>query len=313
MSPTNWDTPGEPPQLHAGAIHRRLAWAIEKLEGWGVIVPPGSRARNALRLLKQLHEANLRGEPAGIRTDPSTFAAQHHTATELFLIVYAATLCNHPDHPFTRERLETVVRGTDGTEGRDTDPRNKEFELSVAARLCLGGLKVYDGEPDLRFEKGTELWAVAVKRITSRKGKQMKERLQAAVEQIERWSLPGIIALKLEGRLEGVTADADDPQWFEQVDAALDEVARYSEQYLQSYKVRGLLLYSDQTRPIAENTLNRRPVLDTSGAWRHTMFYFPWEDSRAGESFWALWRAQVQAHLDHCLADRPGREDSSGT
>lgn len=293
-------------------MHTRLAWAIERLEEWGVKVPSGCRARNALHLLRQLHEANLRGEPASLRTDQATFAAQHHTAMELFLVVYAATLCDYPNHPFTRERFETVVCGSDGIEGRHTDPRNKEFELTVAARLCLGGIRVFDGDPDLQFDKGTERWGVAVKRITSKKGKQMKERLQYAVEQIERTPLPGIIAVKLEGRLEGVDADADDPRWFQQVDDALDEVARYSAHYLQSYQVRGLLLYSDQTRPTAENTLNQRPVLDTSGAWRHTMFYYQGEDTRPGESFWALWRARAQAHIIHCLTDSPAHEDGSG-
>jgi hypothetical protein len=301
MSPTNWDRPIGSPQLHAGAIYSRVTWALEKLEEWGVNVSPTCRARNALRLLQTLHEANARGEPASVRTDPATFAAQHHTATELFFIVYAATLCDYPDHPFTKQKFETVVRGSDGVEGRHTDPRNKEFELTVAARLRLGGIKVYDGEPDLQMEIGSERWGVAVKRITSQSGKQLKTRLQDAVQQIERTSLPGIVALKLEGRLTGVPADADDPRWFQEVDAALDEVLKYSEQYLQSYFVRGLLLYSDHTRSIGKNSLNQRPVLDTSGAWRFSRFYFPWEDQLAYEAFWADWQNRVQRHLKHCL------------
>lgn len=311
MPSTNWDSPGEPPRLHAGASLWRLEWAIGKLEERGVDVPPGCRARYALRLLRHLHEANLQAEPASIRADPTTFATQHRTATELFLIVYAATLCDYDDHPFTREKLETVVRGSDGAEGRHTDPRNKEFELTVAARLCLGGIRVFDGEPDLQFQFGAERWGVAVKRITSTKGKQIKERLRNAVDQIERTSLPGIIAIRLEGRLEGVTVDPNDPQWFEQADAALDEVARYSALYLRSYKVRGLLLNSVRTLATSLNALNQQPVLDTSGPWRYSLFYFPGEDMRPIASFWAQWRARVQAHLDHCLADPPPDADSS--
>jgi hypothetical protein len=293
--------------MDAGAMHARLEWAIGKLEEWEVRVPPGCRPRNALRALDELQRANFPGGDMNRRIDPITYAAQLHTATELFVIVYAATLADYPDHPFTRERFEAIVRGADGAEGRHTDPRNKEFELSVAARLLLGGIKVFDGEPDLQIEMGAGRWGVAVKRVTSQKGKQMRTRLQDAVDQIERSLLPGIVALKLEGRLEGVTSDPDDPTWFEQADAALDEVARYSAEYLPSHQVRGLLLYSDQSRPTAENTLNRHPVLDTAGVWRHTMFYFPWEDPAPYRTFWAQWRARAQAHVAHSLTDLGSR------
>lgn len=305
LPPPHWDTPGEVPRLDAGALYHRLEWAIRQLEHWGVKIPPGCRARNALRLLEQLHSANVRGEVAKVRTDPATVLAQHRTALELFLIVYAATHSQYPDHPFTRKKLEVVVRGSDRIEGRDTEPRNKQFELSVAARFRLGGILVFDGEPDLRFQIGRERWGVAAKRVTSGNDDQIKERLKKAVEQIEGQRLPGIIAVNLEGRLETLSEGADEAQWLTEVDAIFDVIFKYSQHYMNSYDVRGVLVYSELTRPLGSATRNGFPAIDMFRPWRFTRLYAPWDDQRGGEAFWSQWQANLRQQLVHCLTDPP--------
>jgi hypothetical protein len=148
---------------------------------------------------------------------------------ELFLIAYAARRCTHANHPFTKEKLDQVVRGPDEVEGRDTKARDTEFELAIAARLALDGLQVFAGEPDLRVLLASELVGVAVKRITSPEVKQLKEAIKGAVHQIGGTGLNGILALNLEHRLQGLASSASDNELLALAEEVYDSVAALGE------------------------------------------------------------------------------------
>lgn len=302
FNPTKWSVPGPVPQLTAGAIYIRLSWAIEQLEKWGVRVPAGCRARSALSLVKQLHEANIRGERARLRVDAETREAQLAFATELFLIVYSAARSRYDGHPFTREKLATIVRGSERVEGRDTEPRDKQFELYMASRFRLGGLNVYDGEPDLILRIGDHLRGVAVKRVSSDHATQIRERIKKAVEQINDTQLPGIIAIRLEGRLKNLSAGASEAQLAAEVDPIMNVIFQYSKYFVNNHEVRGVYVVSSLNRPIGAPTRNGYPAGETYQPSRFHRFYAPWDNEQALEAAWDRWQGRMNAHFVYCLS-----------
>lgn len=255
----------------------------------------------ALRLLNLLRNANATGEslPSSVRQmEAATFRAHHRTAFEYFLIVYAASLCRYSGHPFTSQKLSLIARGPDREEGRDRSSRNIEFELTVAARLRLGGIAVKDGEPDLRFPINQEMLGVAVKRVTSVRETQIREALKAAVEQIERAGTRGLIAIKLEGRLEGIPAEMDEMEALAQVDKIYDsEVLTLDRYFYQNRSVAGILITSSAERPLQALAPNGLPHVDVFLPWRFHRFYEIWDDREVVEAFFGRWQQRLQVHL----------------
>jgi hypothetical protein len=71
--------------------------------------------------------------------------------------------------------------------------RDQQFELYVAARLQMAGLPASFAEPDIRSALSGWPFAVAAKRVKSRKG--LLRQIKGARDQIERVAPDGIIAL----------------------------------------------------------------------------------------------------------------------
>jgi hypothetical protein len=133
-----------------------------------------------------------------IGDEPFEALLQSHdrTARNLFLITCAAEQDKrNPRSPFTVDKLEAALYGPDLDEGRDGGPRNTEFELLIAAKLRIGGLSVYCGEPDIRADVAGQHVGIAVKRVRSARDSQFEKNVKDAVDQIGRSGMPGYIAL----------------------------------------------------------------------------------------------------------------------
>jgi hypothetical protein len=238
-----------------------------------------------------------------MRVAAETREAQLSFATELFLIVYSAARSRYDGHPFTREKLATVVRGSERAEGRDTGPRDKQFELFVAARFRLGGLDVYDGEPDLILRMGKHLRGVAVKRVSCDNYTQIRDRIKKAVDQINHTGLPGIIAIRLEGRLKNLSPGASEAQLAAEVDPIIDVIFQSSKYFVNNFAVRGVYVVSSLTRPVGEPTRNGYPTAETYTPTRFHRLYAPWDDEQALEAAWDRWQGRMNAHFVHCLSE----------
>lgn len=301
---TDWGKPFGTPPLDADALHKRLAWAITELERRGVRVPPGCRVRNAVRLLEQLREANLRPtrgqEP--LRIHLGTAMDQHHTASELFLIMCAAAQCTNDDHPFTNDKLAQIVRGPDSREGRDTSARDTQFELTTAVRLRLCGLDVMAGNPDFTFLLPTsEVVGVEAKRVTSDNVKQLKAALAGAVEQIERTRRRGVIAVNLERKLEGLTGSTEAEE-FTAVEGIYSQVFNLAENYADHPRVIGVITVSAVTRPLGVRAPNGLPQLDTFVPWTFTRLYRSRAEQESGSVWLRHWQETFGRNLVHCMA-----------
>jgi hypothetical protein len=271
-SRTLWTIPKKTPALDANSLFERLKWAIDLLRSRGIHVPDRCRATNALEFLDQLRQTRVSKVIDMNKDEAAHFIALHRTAWELFLIVFASTQCEFKNSPFDKQRLEQVVRGPDVKEGRDRSSRNIEFELIVAARLCLGGIETWGAEPDLQFDFRTERVGIAVKRVTSEKITQVESALKKGIDQIHRSGLRGIIAINLEHRLEGVPVTATIEQLLAIAEEKFQTVPMLHRHYIHDNKVRGILLSSNAPRlnpAIADNGL---PVLDFSVPWRFIRF-----------------------------------------
>jgi hypothetical protein len=304
--PTDWGKLERVVALDTKGLLARLEWAILQFEAAGVRMAPDCRARNALKTLKAMEQANRapsEPKPRGF-PDAALAVAHQRLAVELYFIAAAASVSDYVDHPFIVEKLDAAVRGPDFAEGRDRSSRNIEFELAVATRLRLGGLAVYRGEPDLRFRFGSEILGVAVKRITSQEIKQLKMALKDAVDQIERSKLRGIIVLNLESRLDGLAENASDDELFALVDTIYDsspELARY---YEARRVVVGLASVSALVRPRPASAPNGLPELEVILPWRLRRFCEFWDVQRARNVF-DNWRKTLEENLFRCLTQLP--------
>lgn len=302
--PTRWGEPDRVGALDAGAIYRRLKWAIAEAESRGVRVPAGCRMLNALESLRQMDLAN---RPSALRTatislpDVATASAHMRAGLEFFLIVYAATICSNPDHPFTTEKLAKVVRGPDASEGRDRSSRNTEFELYVAARFRLGGIDVFAGEPDFRYRFGSEILGVAAKRVTSPDLTQLKEALKDAVGQIQRTGLRGVIAVKLEKRLDGLPVSLDDEQMLDYVDTVYDAELALTNYYEWKPGIFGIISVSAIERALPKAAPNGLPVFDFASPFRFRRYYENLFARIEGVAFYTQWQENLAKHLRYCV------------
>lgn len=266
-------------------------------------MPAGCRMLNALRSLRQMDLAN---RPPALRPatgslpDVTTASAHLRAALEFFHIVYAATLCSNPNHPFTAERLEKIVRGPDVSEGRDRSSRNVEFELSLAARFRLGGIEVLDGEPDFRFRFGAEVLGVAAKRVTSQEVKQLKTAFKDAVHQIQQSGLRGVIAVNLEKRLDGLPESADDEETLRYVDEVYDAEPALANYYEGKRSVFGVITLATFERALARRAPNGLPQFEVSRPLRFRRYYENLLSRNSGEAFYNQWQANLAKHLRYC-------------
>jgi hypothetical protein len=282
-------------------LETRLRQALDYLQTRaGVRVPDTGRHRKALALLSSLNSSDSRLDP----DDHQMMARLQYAnrdAWELFMVAYAASLRRkRADTPFTVQRLQTIMSGSDLGDGSDPHPRNIQFELYVAAMLVLGGLDVRDGEPDLRMLYGPELIGVAAKRLTSLTAEQAERNFSKAVEQIERSGLRGLVAVNADSRATGAPSTMTEEErigHFERLFASIEPVF---EAYREGHpRVLGYLAFAHISEWVAGSASSDLPRLLDFAPFR----WFGWPNSdEEAKLYHALsdeWQSRVERHLEH--------------
>lgn len=208
----------------SGGLAGRLDGSLAVLKSLGVRVPAQCRARSAAAFFKVVSENPIRfkiGDP-----DFEQLLQSHdRTARDLFLIACAAYQdARNPQTPFTVDKLEASLFGPDVDEGRHSEPRSTQFELTVAAMLRIGGLSVYRGAPDLTADIAGERVGIEAKRIRSLRDDQFGKNVKDAVAQIEASGRPGYIALGVDGNFRGVDPRRAEAELIEEFSAIFDSL-----------------------------------------------------------------------------------------
>jgi len=222
----------------------------------------------------------------------------HRLAWETFLITVAAIEDRRNERtPFTTEKLQAIMRGDLTSEGRDTSPRDIQFELFIAAQLRLPGASVLEGEPDLRFLYGTEIVGVAAKRVTSLNDDQVQKRARAAAKQIEDQGLRGWIALNLDSRFASIDYDQTDDNLTQEFEATFDSLASALRRAALKPQVLGFMLfgYLYSWRPPVEGTTAPRLHSAPPMRW-HRLVDEP-ADIELFEQFTSHWSDRMMVRL----------------
>jgi hypothetical protein len=221
---------------------RRFEWAIRFLsKALRVDVPRNSRLANALALITRVNR-----NPELLRVGDADFyrllAAHNRTARDFFEIACAAREDRrNTNSPFSRERLAEAILGTDLDEGRDTRPRNIQFELHLAAMLRLGGAGVFGGEPDVRGDVAGVRCGFAAKRVRSLSDSTLKRRVNKAVEQITGSPVPGFLAINVDSRFSDVDIRVGEERLFSEFTRRFDAI-RYRES-VANPRILGAMLF----------------------------------------------------------------------
>ena len=243
---TGWTVDGGMDGMSSALLAGRLQQALDFLTNY-LRVPVGSgRHREALSVLKSSFE----------KMETDRVLAAFRLAWETFLIVVAAMEdAKNPRTPFTRERLEKLVKGPLVDEGRDGGPRNIQFELLVASHFRLAGCSVYDGEPDIVLLYGQEKVGLAVKRVRSLKPAQLLRHAKKAADQVHRSNMRGWIVLNVDSRVDNIDYNESDHE---------TAIANFSDAFdvvsedLRTAETRGYVLghmmsgYVDRWKPASE-------------------------------------------------------------
>lgn len=237
--------PGFRGTVGSGDMVRLAEATLQVFTDLGVRPKGGSRLPNALRLLRALHERRLPLGPEDLDLQKRV-ADAHHTIWNFFVIAYAAERrWGRADSPFTPELLEEALGGADTVEG-DQNPRarNTEFELYVAAYLCLGGAEILRGEPDWRLLYWEEHVGLAVKRMSSDSPNRLRDRMVGAADQLATWGGKGFLAINVDVLMRGLPVIGDMPvMWkaFNQRQAQVGRVIR--RKFGKRRAVKGVLIF----------------------------------------------------------------------
>lgn len=229
-----------------GSAHlaRRLEEALDHLrDRFGVALPPNGRHQTALATLERLNSSE---QPIdlGDASELTRISEAHRLAWETFLIVVAAIDDQrNPQTPFTPERFERMMGGDLMDKGRDSLPRNTQFELYVAAMLRLPGGTVTGGEPDLRMLYGQEEVGVAVKRIRSLNPDQVQKNARDAAKQIHAVGRRGWIALNLDTRFARMDYSQPETTRLNEFDETFDSVVSALRRASHKPHVLGFILF----------------------------------------------------------------------
>jgi hypothetical protein len=287
-------------RMGSSVLETRLRQALHYLESRaGVRVPQTGRHRKALGLLSSI---NSSGRELDLTDGQLMTRLQYanRDAWELFMIAYAASLRRkRSETPFTIERLQTMMSGSDVGDGADPHPRNIQFELYVAAMLVLGGAEVRDGEPDLRMLYGSELVGVAVKRLSSLTADQADRNFAKAVEQIERSGLRGLVAVNLDSRLTGTPSTMTVDEQVRHFERTFNSMEPIFEAYREGHpKVLGYLAFAHISEWVTGSDGSGPPRLLEFAPFR----WFGWpnsdEETKLYHVFSDEWQSRVERHLE---------------
>lgn len=164
-------------------------YVVNKLRKNNVQVPPGSRLCQHIRVIQQA--------VTGF-SDPKVHQLKHlgealREIRELFVIL------SHDDfvRKISKKKLKDLVGGREvSTHDSNLLPRNTQYELFIASLFYNAKLHVELDEPDIRCSLNDIKFSIAVKRLKSLN--KMEARIREAYNQIEKGTIPGIIALSVE-------------------------------------------------------------------------------------------------------------------
>ncbi len=203
-------------------------------------IPENSRLERA-RAIVEAANADFASAP------PDRLAEAFRTIYEMRWIARAlGSGTTRPPNRLTNA-LASMLSGPDieAEDDSKTKPRSLQFELYVAAILAAGGVRVDYAEPDLRMYYLDDWVGIAVKLPRNRR--RIAHHLEKAVEQIEKWTPRGMIALNVDGLLDEVAAEG--VPW-EQIASTVDQLPEVLEGLANLStrpRVRGLLAVGTAT------------------------------------------------------------------
>jgi hypothetical protein len=266
----------------------------------GVKVPLTCRAQNALQFLDSLTPETIYAHREDLAFHRKV-GAYHRLAWELFLIVYAADFNKRPDTPFLRAKVAEILRGPDFIEGRDSHARDIQFELAMAAQFRLGGVGVHAGEPDLLIDYGTELVGIAAKRIRSLRDDTLDQRLDSAIDQINRSGHRGFIALNVDQRFAKLELSSNRLANRHMLQDIFESVTRYRGAAVHA-NVLGVMVFGYTTRLVIASEAAEPSSLRASAPFRLER----WVDDDSGEArrfeaFATSWRDRLNANIGYLI------------
>jgi hypothetical protein len=252
----------------------------------------------AVRLIERVN-----GDPELMREPTPDFlyrlAEAERTIWELFIVAYVAEQrWQRPHTPFTPESLAAALKGaTLENADKHPKPRSSQFELYVAALLCLGGAEVQLSEPDLQMLFWSEMVGIAVKRIRSTEPAALKARLLEGAAQIQQNTRIGFIAINVDILFTGRTLPATEASMYAEFDRVTSLVDEVLENHFGPLKhVRGLLIFG---RLDGWDVAATPPRHDTAMPMSYRMFADE-EDPEfkvRGDEFWKRHRMNLDAEL----------------
>lgn len=282
--------------MGSGQLEAGLDQALAAAERLGVRVPQCGRHRAALRLLRRYNDAKRRLDT----NDTAALAhiqAAHRTAWEALLILCAAWLQRRRQRsPFTRDKLNLMMGGPEVAEGRLTLARDTQFELYIAALLCLASAEVESGEPDLRFRYGYEMVGVAAKRVRSRSQDQVQRHIAKAVDQIERSGRRGWIAVNLDSRFMSIRLHGGRSKLLDEFERAFDSINPILARHVHNENVLGVMVYG-YTSEWRLTEAGQKPALETSAPFRWVAWVTDPGEQLLYKDFSTAWRHRIDSRL----------------
>jgi hypothetical protein len=180
------------------------------LSHMNITLHPQSRLPAALALFRRLNTETVLITADDVALQTRVAEAQR-TIWEFFCITYAAYLRRHKPSPvFPTERIRLALAGAEQAASDSNHlHRNTQFELYVAALLCLGGGEVSFAEPDLSLLVGSRTYGVAVKRMASEKPDRVAVRLREGAAQIQKSKTKGYLAVNIDVHYRGQELSQD--------------------------------------------------------------------------------------------------------
>lgn len=203
MYASSWKNRNSGP-LQVGKLVARGRETLAHLARLGVRIPTPNRLDAAIHVLEDFNEGRLLVKEDDPNTQRRVLEALRDV-WEAFLILYTRLDRRKFASVFPVDELQYLVLGADSaSEEGDPKPRSSQFEMTVAARLILGGADVRREEPDLRFLYFGEYVGVAAKRIRRNRVRTVEEALRDATHQLTRQGVRGFIAFSVDPWLDGL-------------------------------------------------------------------------------------------------------------
>ncbi|MFL5382626.1 MAG: hypothetical protein ACJ8GN_08960 [Longimicrobiaceae bacterium] len=239
----SWRIDRQAPPIGSRLLEARLSEALQKLSSrYGIEAKPKGRHQTALNVLKRWNESDELIDNEN-EDELRQIAEAHRLAWETFLITVAALEDRrNPLTFFTSEKINTFLGGDFISEGRVTEHRDTQFELTLAARLRLSGVSVTRGEPDMRIFYGAEEVGVAAKRICSSNIDQVQKHARKAAKQIVEQGLCGWIALNLDSRFRKLRYPQHESDLLHEFSSTFNEVAPALERPATKQHVLGFIM-----------------------------------------------------------------------